>query len=93
MPCVAVVGGVPEITGGRFDVGAVTAMENAARLTVFGPSLTEIRMLLNDVPAAEDGGVPDKRPVPVSNAAQVGRFMIEKSNELPSGSLAVGTNV
>ena len=71
MPCVAVVGGCPEIVGGRFVVGAITVIENAASDTVFGPSLTEIRILLN-VPVAPLGGVPDRRPVRESNAAQLG---------------------
>jgi hypothetical protein len=71
VPCVAVVGGVPLIVGGRLVVGAVTVIENAASETVFGPSLTEIRMLLN-VPVVPVGAVPDKRPVRVSNAAQLG---------------------
>ena len=70
MPCVAVVGGVPLIVGARFVVGAVTVIENAASDTVFGPSLTEIRMLLN-VPVVP-GAVPESRPVRVSNAAQLG---------------------
>src|SRR5688572_10005621 len=61
VPCVAVVGGAPVIVGGRFVVGAVTAIENAASVAVFGPSFTEILMLLN-VPVVPLGGVPDSRP-------------------------------
>jgi hypothetical protein len=71
VPCVAVGGGEPVIAGGRFVVGAVTTIENAASVAVFGPSLTEILMLLN-VPVVPLGGVPDSRPVRVSNAAQPG---------------------
>jgi hypothetical protein len=92
VPCVAVVAGVPEMTGGRFGVGAVTVIENEGIETVFGPSLTEILTLAN-VPVVPVGGVPDSLPKLVSNAAQLGRFAIENSSESPSGSLAVGTNV
>ena len=92
MPCVAVVGGEPVIVGGRFVVGAVTVIENAASVAKFGPSLTEILMLLN-VPVVPLGGVPDKRPVRVSNAAQPGCPAIENIKVSPSGSEAVGTNV
>jgi hypothetical protein len=59
---------------------------------VFGPSLTEILILLN-VAVIPLGGVPDNRPVPVSNAAQLGWPAIENIKVSPSGSLAVGTNV
>ena len=92
MPCVAVVAGVPEIVGGRFVVGAVTVIVNAGSDAVFGPSLAEILMLLN-VAVIPLGGVPDNRPVPVSNAAQLGWPAIENLSVSPSGSLAVGTNV
>jgi hypothetical protein len=90
--CVAVVGGVPEMTGGRFEVAAVTAIENAGIEAVLEPSVTEILMFVND-PVVPAGGVPDSRPVLVSNAAQLGLPAIENVNVLPSGSLAVGTNV
>jgi hypothetical protein len=92
VPCVAVVAGVPEIVGGRFGVGAVTVIVNGGSEAVFGPSLAEILMLLN-VAVIPLGGVPESRPVPVSNAAQLGWPTIENVNVSPSGSLAVGTNV
>jgi hypothetical protein len=92
MPCVAAVGGEPEITGARFPepAGAVTVIENGASAAVAVPSLTEIAMLAN-VPVAV--GVPDNRPVAASNEPQAGRFVTENVNAFPSGSLAVGVNV
>jgi hypothetical protein len=92
VPCVAVVAGEPEIVGGRFDVGAVTAIENAGNAALLAPSLTEITMLAN-VPVVPAGGVPESRPVLVSNVAQAGRPEIANVSAPPSGSLAVGTNV
>lgn len=65
--------GVPEITGGLLpDAAAETVSENAVRLVVAVPSLTEIRMP-DVVPTSVDDGVPDKRPVEVENVAQDGR--------------------
>src|SRR5262245_17558555 len=49
--------------------------------------------MLLKIPAVPFGGVPDRRPVLVSNATQLGWPAIENSNVSPSGSLAVGTNV
>ena len=50
-----------------------TVIENAGNDTLVRPSLTLIVMLEN-VPALEAFGVPDKRPVLVLNDAQAGRF-------------------
>jgi hypothetical protein len=86
VPTLPVVGGVPEIVGGRF--GCVTTIENAGSDAVACPSLTLIAMFAN-VPAAV--GVPDSCPVVVLNAAQVGLFATLKVSVVPvSGSLAVG---
>ena len=91
-PCVAVVGGAPEIVGGRLPVGACTVIANAGSDAVAAPSLTAITMLPN-VPVVPTGGVPLNRPVVVLNAAQLGRPEIANVSGLPSASLAVGTNV
>jgi hypothetical protein len=89
VPTPPVVGGVPEIVGGRF--GCVTAIENAGSDAVACPSLTLIAMLAN-VPAAV--GVPDSCPVLPLNVAQAGRLVILNVSVVPvSGSLAVGVNV
>jgi hypothetical protein len=89
VPTLPVVGGVPEIVGGRF--GCVTTIENAARDAEACPSLTLIAMLAN-VPAAV--GVPDSRPVLPLNVAQAGRLVMLNVSVAPaSGSLAVGVNV
>jgi hypothetical protein len=88
VPAVTVVGGVPEIVGGRFGA-AVTAMANAGSETLAAPSLTLMPMLAN-VPLL--AGVPVSRPVAVLNVAQLGRFTIAKVKVPPSGSLAVGVN-
>jgi hypothetical protein len=92
VPCVAVVAGDPEIVGGRLAVGALTAIANAGNAADAVPSLTEITMLEN-VAVVPTGGVPLKRPVAVVNVAQLGRPAIANVSVLPSGSLAVGTNV
>src|SRR5687768_10421556 len=72
VPCVAVVGGEPEIVGGRLLVAAVTVIANAGSEAEPAPSLTEITMLPN-VPVVPAGGVPASRPKLVSNVAQLGR--------------------
>src|SRR5262245_46415140 len=72
VPCLAVVGGVPEIVGARLLVGAVTLIANVGSAADVVPSLTEMTMLPK-VPVVPDGGVPDSRPSSVSNAAHAGR--------------------
>jgi len=89
VPTVAVVGGVPEIVGGVLDDATVIA--NAGSGVDALPSLTLITMLLY-VRMFAAPGVPDKRPVLVSNAAQEGRFAIVKVRGSPSASAAVGWN-
>ena len=76
------------MTGGRF---VLTAMANAGRLAENCPSLTLIKMLPK-VPTFELVGVPDRRPVPVLNVAQLGRFAMLYVNVLPSGSAPTGWN-
>jgi hypothetical protein len=62
---------------------------NAGKDAVKRPSLTVMTMFENE-PAAL--GVPLKRPLAVSNVAQLGRFWIVKPSVPPSGSLAAGVN-
>src|SRR5258706_4307152 len=87
VPTVAVVGGVPEITGGVFD--DATVIENAGNGVEALPSLTLITMLLN-VPMLLAPGVPCSKPVLVLNVAHVGRLAIENVNGSESASAAVG---
>src|ERR1044071_6684829 len=82
-------GGVPEMSGARFDAGAVATMSNAASATVDGPSVTEITTPGKD-PAA--GGVPDRRPLLGSKLAQGGRFWIVNARASFSSSEAFGVN-
>src|SRR5215831_3695872 len=89
MPTLPLVGGVPEIVGGRF--GCVTAIENAGSDVLAVPSLTLITML-EKVPAAV--GVPLSCPVLVLNVAHDGLPAMLNVSAVPvSGSLAVGVNV
>src|SRR5512139_2147970 len=60
VPTVAVVGGVPEITGGVFE--DATVIENAGSGVDALPSLTLITMFVN-VPTLLAPGVPLSRPV------------------------------
>ena len=85
-PTVAVVGGDPEIVGGRLAAG-LTLIANTGSDVVLVPSLTLIATFEN-VPAAV--GVPCSCPVDVLNVAHAGRLTIENVSVLPSGSLAVG---
>src|SRR5512141_3470785 len=87
VPTVAVVGGVPEITGGAFD--DATVIENAGSAVEALPSLTLMTMLLN-VPMLVAPGVPCSNPVAVLKVAHVGRLAIEKVNGSESASAAVG---
>jgi hypothetical protein len=67
-------GGVPEITGARFEgVALLTAIENAGSVAADCPSLTLITMLPK-LPTLPLVGVPASRPVLVLNVAQLGRF-------------------
>src|ERR1044072_5296952 len=85
-PTVAVVGGEPLMRGALALVVIVNAGSEADRR----PSVTAM-MMFENVPAAV--GVPLKRPVAVSNVAQLGRFWIVKPRVVPaSGSDAVGVN-
>src|SRR6185295_1512446 len=87
VPAVAVVGGVPEITGGVFE--DTTVIANAGNGVDALPSLTLMTMLLN-VPILLAPGVPCSKPVLVLNVAQVGRFAIENVSGSESASAAVG---
>jgi hypothetical protein len=55
------------------------------------PSDTEITMLGN-VAISAAVGVPERRPLVVSNVAHDGLFAMPKASTWPSGSAAVGTN-
>jgi hypothetical protein len=90
-PAVTVVGGEPEIVGGRFGA-ALTTIENVASCALPPcPSLTPMPMFAN-VPTLADVGVPCSRPVAVLKVAHVGRFVMLKVSVPPSASLAVGWN-
>jgi hypothetical protein len=84
VPAVTFVVGVPEIVGARF-AAALTVIVNPASEAVppVLPSLTVMTMPLN-VPTFWLVGVPLRRPVAVSNAAQAGLFATVK----PSVSLS-----
>ena len=86
-PAVAVVGGVPLITGGRF--ADVTWMLKTASETCAAPSDTEIE-IFDVVPTCAVVGVPERRPVDELNEAQAGRLAIANVSVWPSGSDAVG---
>lgn len=90
MPTVALVDGVPEITGARLVVDApVTLIENAGRLADLLPS--DALMTMPDVvPTCELAGVPLKRPVDLLKLAHAGLLVIEKTSGSPFESLAVG---
>jgi hypothetical protein len=90
MPTVALVEGVPEMTGARFVVvPAVTLIENAAKLADRLPSDAVITMP-ELVPTCELLGVPLKRPVVLLKLAHVGLFAIENTSGSPFESCAVG---
>ena len=88
VPGVTDVGGVPEITGGRFGM-LFTTIENAGSDAVSLPSLT-LTTIPPKVPMSALVGVPESLPVLPLKVAQLGRFVMLKVNALPSGSLAVG---
>ena len=87
MLVVAVVAGVPLMTGGRF--AACTVMVKAGSDAVAVPSDTEMAMF-EWVPA--DVGVPLSRPVVVLNVAQEGLFAMPNASVWPSGSETAGVN-
>ena len=70
---------------------AVTAMLNAASAAEAAPSVTAI-VIGPCEPTSPAAGVPERRPVTVSNEAQDGVPVIEKTRVCPSGSAACGTN-
>jgi len=87
VPTVAVVGGVPEITGGVFD--DATVIENA------GNGVVSLAVADADHDVAERADVARARracsnPVLVLNVAHVGRLAIENVNGSESASAAVG---
>ena len=77
------------ITGARLVgpgvVPPVTSIANAGRAVCATPSDTEIAMPLC-VPTSPAAGVPQSRPVTVSNCAQAGLPVTEKTSVWPSGS-------
>jgi hypothetical protein len=92
VPAVTVVGGVPEITGGRLG-GSLTVMVNAASEADATLSLTPITMFEN-VPTFASAGVPLSCPVVVLKFAHAGLFVMLNVSVVPAfASLAVGVNV
>src|SRR5882672_1675780 len=79
------------MVGARLDVCAVTVIANGTSVALAAPSVARIWMLLV-VPTSPAAGVPDRRPVPMSNAAQPGAPVTVKVNTSPSASCAVGVN-
>ena len=88
MPSVFSVGGVHESVALPF-VACATMIENAGSDTRLVPSLTEM-MMLENVPAFADVGVPESRPVDVLNVAHDGAFWMLNVSVSPFGSEAVG---
>ncbi len=83
---------MPEIFGALLDVdAALTTIENAESDVVVLPSLTRIWML-EYVRTCQLEGVPERRPVEVLNAAQVGLLEMLKVSLSPLASLALGVN-
>ena len=90
LPAVTVVGGVPEIVGGRGGVDDVTVIANAGSAADAEPLLTLITMP-EEVPTLAIPGVPLRLPVPALNVAHEGMLVIEKTIEpAPEGSEALG---
>ena len=83
-----VVGGV-HVSVAEPVATACTVKLNAASDALASPSLTLMTMPLV-VPTCCAAGVPDSRPVAVSNDAQAGGFAMLNVNGSPSASLAVG---
>ena len=90
-PCITDDGGLRYIVGGG-GAATVTVIEYAVSDAVDWPSLTEI-VIPFVTPTSVDAGVPDRRPVAVSNAAHVGLFAIENVSVPPSPPDAAGVNV
>jgi hypothetical protein len=90
-PSVFVVGGVQLIVAEPVAT-ACTVSANGASDALKVPSLTRMTMPLV-APTCPAPGVPESRPVAVSNVAQAGGFVMLNVRGLPSGSLAVGVNV
>ena len=73
VPCVAVVAGVPEIVGGRLRRRRRDRdRERRQRDATFGAVADRDHDVAERRPSCPSGGVPDNRPVLVSNAAQLG---------------------
>jgi hypothetical protein len=72
-PATTAVGGVPEMTGATL-LGAIALIENRRDRLVLVPSLTVMRMLVQDPDAV---GVPLSTPVVVAKIAHEGLFWIE----------------
>jgi hypothetical protein len=85
------VAGVPEIVGARFAAALTVIANGASDTPAASPSLTLMTMPLN-VPTFWLVGVPDSRPVPVLNVAQLGMFAIVKPSVSLSASAALGVN-
>ena len=84
--------GVPEILGALLEVEpALTTIENAGSDVVARPSLTRIWMF-EYVRTCELEGVPERRPVEVLNAAQVGLLEMLNVSLSPLASLPLGVN-
>ncbi len=90
-PALTLVAGVPEIVGARFAAALTVIANGASDTPAASPSLTVMTMPLN-VPTFWLVGVPDRRPVPVLNVAQLGMFAIVKPSVSLSASAALGVN-
>src|SRR5688500_17122743 len=90
-PSVFSVGGVHDNVA-LPSAGALTVIENAGSDTVSLVSVTEITMP-EYTPAAAACGVPDSRPVPVLNVAQLGKFWMLYVSVSPSASAPLGWKV
>ena len=94
-PTVTAPAGVPEIVGALLPapgaVPPVTVMLKAGSAAWAVPSETVIAMPEN-APTSLAEGVPESRPVSVSNCAHEGLFAMLKARTWPSGSAAAGTN-
>jgi hypothetical protein len=85
-PALIVVGGVPEIVGGRFvPVGPVTVIENGGSDAVDLPSLTLI-LIFEYVPTCAVVGIADSWQTVLLKTAHDGWFWIEHFSASPSAS-------
>jgi hypothetical protein len=92
VPTVADVVGVPEITGGRFEVLLEVESWNAGNVALAAPSVTVI-LMFDQVPAVR--GTPCSLPLYAENDAQLGLLaMLNRRSRGPSsGSTALGSQL